>query len=79
MGFVRRLWESIPVSSFILRRSDHALQQATCSRLIPMKMSYKNNMPIARIGVKGPRGEREYDAYLDAGAGRTLIPKKRHS
>lgn len=33
-------------------------------------------MPIVRIIVKGSRGEKEYDAYLDTGAGRTLIPER---
>lgn len=41
-----------------------------------MKVSYKNGMPILRLKIKGPRGEKEYDAYLDTGAGRTLIPEK---
>ena len=41
-----------------------------------MKIPYKHNMPIVKISVKGPKGEREYDAYLDTGAGRTLIPER---
>ena len=34
------------------------------------------SMPVVRISVKGPKGEREYDAYLDTGAGRALIPER---
>jgi len=41
-----------------------------------MRVSYKSGMPILRLKVKGPRGEKEYDAYLDTGAGRTLIPER---
>jgi len=41
-----------------------------------MKISYKQNMPIVRIIVKGPKGEEEYDAYLDTGASKCLIPEK---
>jgi len=41
-----------------------------------MKTAYKNDMPILKLRVKGSRGETEYDAYLDTGAGRTLIPEK---
>jgi len=41
-----------------------------------MRITYKGDMPIARITVKGPRGERECDGYLDTGARRTLIPEK---
>jgi len=41
-----------------------------------MKVSYKDGMPLLKLKVKGTRGEREYDAYLDTGAGRTLIPEK---
>mgnify|MGYP005640815023 CR=1 FL=1 len=33
-------------------------------------------MPIVRIIVKGPKGEKEYDAYLDTGASKCLIPEK---
>jgi predicted aspartyl protease len=41
-----------------------------------MKTAYKNDMPILKLKVKGSKGETEYDAYLDTGAGRTLIPEK---
>ncbi len=33
-------------------------------------------MPIVKIIVKGPKGEKEYDAYLDTGASKCLIPEK---
>jgi predicted aspartyl protease len=41
-----------------------------------MKTAYKNDMPILKLNVKGSKGETEYDAYLDTGAGRTLIPER---
>ena len=41
-----------------------------------MKVSYRNCMPLLKMKIKGLRGEMEYDAYLDTGAGRTLIPEK---
>ena len=41
-----------------------------------MKTAYKNDMPILKLKVKGPKGQTEYEAYLDTGAGRTLIPEK---
>lgn len=41
-----------------------------------MKAAYKSDMPILKLKVRGSRGETEYDAYLDTGAGRTLIPEK---
>lgn len=41
-----------------------------------MKTAYKNDLPTLKLKVKGSRGEIEYDAYLDTGAGRTLIPEK---
>jgi len=41
-----------------------------------MKVAYKNDMPIMKLTVKGSKGQFEYDAYLDTGAGRTLIPEK---
>jgi len=41
-----------------------------------MKIPYKQDMPIVKISVKGPKGEREYEAYLDTGASRTLIPER---
>jgi len=41
-----------------------------------MKISYKHDMPIVKISVKGPRGEKEYNAYLDTGAVKTLIPER---
>ena len=41
-----------------------------------MKTAYKKDMPILRLKVKGSKGQIDYDAYLDTGAGRTLIPEK---
>lgn len=41
-----------------------------------MKVSYRNGMPLLKVKIKGSRGEIEYDAYLDTGAGRTLIPEE---
>jgi predicted aspartyl protease len=41
-----------------------------------MKANYKNNMPVMKLKVFGPKGMKEYDAYLDTGAGRSLIPEK---
>jgi len=41
-----------------------------------MKVAYKNDMPILKMRVKGSKGQAEYDAYLDTGAGRTLIPER---
>jgi len=41
-----------------------------------MKAAYKNDMPLLKLKVKGSKGQTEYDAYLDTGAGRTLIPEK---
>jgi len=40
-----------------------------------MKIKYREGNPTANIKVKGPRGGKKYEAYLDTGAGRTLIPK----
>jgi len=33
-------------------------------------------MPIVRIRVKGLKGEKEYEAYLDTGASKCLVPEK---
>jgi predicted aspartyl protease len=41
-----------------------------------MKTAYKNDMPMLKLKVKGSKGQIEYDAFLDTGAGRTLIPEK---
>jgi hypothetical protein len=41
-----------------------------------MKTAYKNDMPMLKLKIKGSKGQIEYDAYLDTGAGRTLIPEK---
>ena len=41
-----------------------------------MKFSYRDGMPLLKMKIKGSRGEIGYDAYLDTGAGRTLIPEK---
>jgi len=41
-----------------------------------MKAKYKGDMPILKMKVIGPNGMKEYDAYLDTCAGRSLIPEK---
>jgi predicted aspartyl protease len=41
-----------------------------------MKAAYKNDMPIVKLKVESSKGQFEYDAYLDTGAGRTRIPEK---
>jgi len=41
-----------------------------------MKAKYKDNMPVLKLKVFGPNGMKEYNAYLDTGAGRSLIPEK---
>ncbi len=41
-----------------------------------MKFAYKNDMPILKLRVKGAKGETEFDAYVDTGAGKTLIPER---
>lgn len=41
-----------------------------------MKVKYKDDMPVLELKVIGPNGMKEYDAYLDTGAGRSLIPEK---
>jgi len=40
-----------------------------------MRILYKEDMPEAKIKVKGLTGEIEYDAYLDTGAFKCLIPE----
>jgi len=40
-----------------------------------MIIAYKEDMPRVRIRVKGSKGEIEYDAYLDTGAFKCLIPQ----
>lgn len=40
-----------------------------------MRLRYINNMPLLRLKVVGPKGEKEYNAYLDIGASKTLIPE----
>ncbi len=40
-----------------------------------MRIPYVDGMPKIKMKVRGPKGEREYDAYLDTGASRTLIPE----
>ena len=40
-----------------------------------MRFAYKDGNPIAKITVIGSKEEREYDAYLDTGAIKTLIPE----
>jgi predicted aspartyl protease len=41
-----------------------------------MKKPYRDNMPLMKLKVKGPISQRDYNAYLDTGAGKTLIPEK---
>lgn len=41
-----------------------------------MKIKYREGNPTINIRVKGPEGKAEYKAYLDTGAGRTLIPER---
>ncbi len=41
-----------------------------------MRIPYRKAMPLIRIKVKGPLGERGYDAYLDTGAFKCLIPER---
>ena len=40
-----------------------------------MIIPYKGDMPEVKIRVKGLTGEIEYDAYLDTGAFKCLIPE----
>lgn len=40
-----------------------------------MKIAYKKDMPEVKIKVRGRKGEIEYDAYLDTGAFKCLIPQ----
>ena len=41
-----------------------------------MKIKYREGNPTINIRIKGPEGKEEYKAYLDTGAGRTLIPER---
>ena len=41
-----------------------------------MRIKYKEDAPKVWIRVKGPKGEEGYDAYLDTGASKTLIPER---
>ncbi|MEM2530165.1 MAG: hypothetical protein QXW19_02250 [Candidatus Bathyarchaeia archaeon] len=41
-----------------------------------MKAKYKDDMPVMKLKVIGPNGMKEYDAYLDTCASRSLIPEK---
>ena len=41
-----------------------------------MRMPYKQDMPIVKIIVRRPKGEKGYDAYLDTGASKCLIPER---
>ena len=41
-----------------------------------MRLSYIDNNPMAKLKVLGPAGEKEFYAYLDTGATKTLIPEK---
>jgi len=40
-----------------------------------MRIPYKGDMPEVKIKVKGLTGKIEYDAYLDTGAFKCLIPE----
>lgn len=40
-----------------------------------MRIGYKDGNPIVKIKVRSAKEEMEYDAYLDTGAKRTLIPE----
>jgi len=40
-----------------------------------MRIAYKEDMPKVKIKVKGRISEIEYDAYLDTGAFKCLIPE----
>jgi len=40
-----------------------------------MIIAYKDGLPEVRIKVRGGNGEIEYDAYLDTGAFKCLIPE----
>jgi predicted aspartyl protease len=40
-----------------------------------MIIPYKEGNPMVRIEVRCIKGDKNYDAYLDTGAGRTLIPE----
>lgn len=40
-----------------------------------MRIAYEENMPKVKIKVKGSISEIEYDAYLDTGAFKCLIPE----
>jgi predicted aspartyl protease len=40
-----------------------------------MRIPYKGDMPEVKIKVKGLTGEIQYDAYLDTGAFKCLIPE----
>jgi hypothetical protein len=40
-----------------------------------MKVAYREGNPIVRIEVAGEIEKKEYNAYLDTGAKRTLIPE----
>jgi len=41
-----------------------------------MTFPYTNNQPLMKLKILGPNGIKEYDAYLDTGATKTLIPEK---
>jgi len=41
-----------------------------------MRFKYSLGDPKVRMKVTGPRGDEEYDAYLDTDAARTLIPER---
>jgi len=42
---------------------------------LTMRFRYVDNMPLLRLRVLGPKGKKEYNAYLDIGASKTLIPE----
>lgn len=38
-------------------------------------LPYEDGMPVAAMVVSGPKGQRQYRAYLDTGAAKCLIPE----
>ena len=41
-----------------------------------MKIKYEYDMPVMEMTVIGPLGEKRFKAYVDTGAGRSLIPER---
>lgn len=40
-----------------------------------VSFKYKNKMPLIEINAKGPKGIKNYEAYLDTGAANSLLPE----